>query len=213
MDPEGCELASLQTLLDTVPDGGASAVALFGGLRSETCFHRDTGFGRTFHPGRAWCRENRAANHVSAHVDLVSPLRVGPPGPPRRAHYSLRFLGGRQGDHRSHLDCGWMWEWLADPATGAPDLDDLLDREASSWSVQVEAQVSGTLDELRLRDALDAVLGDQPFDHDPLRVVGCPDQAAEDATRRQLQRQPAGWDPSGRRYGPRWPGTHRAATC
>lgn len=191
-------------------------VALFRHLESTLRFHRDTGFGRIFHPGRISFRENVPTdslhvvideNHIAAHVDSVSPLGVRPH---RRMRYSLwrtaahnlagmaeyliALVRGRQGDHRSELDC----EWLSDPSQGVSRARDLLDPQGSAWSVQMEAQVSGVLDEARLRRALIAVLGRQSFDHDPLWVVCCPDEASLDSARAQLQSHPAdmtAWPP------------------
>lgn len=49
----------------------------------------------------------------------------------------------------------------------------LRDPDTTAWSVQIEARVAGTLDEGRLRAALDARVGDQAMEHDPLDVVEC----------------------------------------
>ncbi len=223
------EPASLQFLLEVdqpqLPAGPDWAgcdpsvvdlVAFLRQLEASLRFHRDTGFGRIFHPGRFSLRENVPTdslhvivdeNHIAAHVDRVSPLGVRPQ---RRMRYSVwrtaahnlagmaegfvRLVRGRQGDHRSELDC----EWLRDPSHGVPRVSDLLDPQGSAWSVQMEARVGGVLDEARLRRALVAVLGRQSFDHDPLWVVGCPDQASLDSARAQLQSHPAemtAWPP------------------
>ena len=89
----------------------------------------------------------------------------------------------------------------------------LLDTEAAPWSVQLEARVSGRLDEARLRAALGASLAAHPMararklpsrpsmhqdrweirpdvDLDPLRVVDCPDDTALAAARAELQSRP-----------------------
>lgn len=191
-------------------------VALFGHLEASLRFHRDTGFGRVFHPGQVSFRENRPtnslhvviqANHISAHVDRVSPLGEGSQGRPRylvwrtaahnlagMAEHFIQILRGRQGDQRSELDCDWLW---------GPDRDDtapdgLLDPRTSAWSIQLEAQVSRRLDDDRLARALTAVFGRLKFTHDPLRVSQCPDQASLAAERLRLQSQPAGmtdWPP------------------
>ena len=86
----------------------------------------------------------------------------------------------------------------------------LLDTEAAPWSVQLEVRVAGHLDEGRLRAALASALEAHPMararkaasrrterrdvweippgpDLDPLRVVDCPDAAALDASRAELQ--------------------------
>lgn len=220
---------SLQTLLEAgwpqVPagTGGARAepsvadpITFFRHLESTLRFHRDTGFGRIFHPGRLSLRENLPThslhvviegNHIAAHVDRVSPLGQRGQGRPRyslwrtavhnfagMAEDFVRLVRGRQGDHRSELDCEWLW----DPSQGVPRASDLLDPQGSAWSVQVEAQVSGELDEARLRHALVAVFGRQPFDHDPLWVVCCPDEASLQSSRAQLYSHPAemtAWPP------------------
>ncbi|MGH9181952.1 MAG: hypothetical protein ACRDY5_09575, partial [Acidimicrobiales bacterium] len=221
--------ASLETRLAVVPPPGSAAgsrgvgaptiadpVALFRHFESTLRFHRDTGFGRIYHPGRVSFRENRpndslhviiGDDHIAAHVDRVSPLGFRPRRPPR---YSLRrtvvhnlagmaedfiqLVRGRQGDHRSQLDCQWLW----DPAACVPRPEDLLDPATSAWSVQVEVEMAGELDEDRLRRAVTAVLGDQSLDHDPLEVVGCPDEASLAAARAEFQSRPArmtGWPP------------------
>ena len=86
----------------------------------------------------------------------------------------------------------------------------LLDTEAAPWSVQLEARVTGSLDEGRLRDAVASALARHPMararkapsrrtrhrdsweippvpDLDPLRAIDCPDDAALDAARSRLQ--------------------------
>ena len=104
-------------------------------------------------------------NHLSAHVDGVSPLTAEDDAPSR---YSLRqavmhnvhgmaqdalwLARGRQGDHSCVLDC----EWISDGKDRSPAL---LDPKASSWSVQLEVRVAGELDERRLRAALATALG------------------------------------------------------
>jgi len=183
-------------------------VAVLRHLEINGRFHRDTGFGRIYHPGSLSFRENRPNdslhivvhdNRIAAHVDLVSPLGVKPERP---TGYSVRravshnlvgmaqdlvsLLRGRQGDHRSELDCEWVW----DPWRAVPDVGDLLDPEASAWSVQLEARVSGSLDEARLRAALAEALSSHPIEHDPLDVVSCADDLALDTTRNELQRLP-----------------------
>ena len=184
------------------------AVALLRHLEISGRFHRDSGIGRLFHPGRMSFRENVASNslhvvvegnRVAAHVDRVSPLGVRPE---RRSRYSIRravahnlvgmaqdlveLLRGRQGDHRCELDCEWVGGDEESGAGGAGRLHP----EASAWSVQVEARVGSALDEARLRAALDAVLGGGTRGGDGLEVVACPDDDDLEATRRRLQHAP-----------------------
>lgn len=157
-------------------------------------FHRDSGFGRIFHPGKVSFRENSPTDslHVlvqgdrlAAHVDRVSPLGIRPEQPSRyslrraAAHNvagmledALRLLRGREGDHRSALDCQWVW----DPSEVLASDDDLL--PPAAWSVHLEARVAGHLDEQRLRRALAGVLSHRPAVGDPLDVVDCPDDAS-----------------------------------
>jgi NRPS condensation-like uncharacterized protein len=86
----------------------------------------------------------------------------------------------------------------------------LLETEASPWSIQMEVRVAGHLDDVRLRSALDQALRSHPMararklasrprlpgdqweiapgaDVDPVRAVDCPDDAALEATRAELQ--------------------------
>ncbi|MCA1656203.1 MAG: hypothetical protein LC713_00535, partial [Actinobacteria bacterium] len=71
-------------------------VAVLRHLEVGGRFHRDTGFGRIYHPGSISFRENRPNdslhivvhdNRIAAHVDLVSPLGVRPERP---TGYSVR---------------------------------------------------------------------------------------------------------------------------
>lgn len=189
------------------PDLG-DPVRLFLHLEASRRFHRDTGLGRVFHPGSLSLRENLAddslhvvvhRDRISAHVDRVSPLRLRPAGMPRyslrraaahnlagMAKDAMRLLRGRQGDHRSALDCRWGW----DPSAAAGNPGDLLDPSLSAWSLHVEVRVAGVLDEARLRRALGQVFAGRPADHDALLVVHCPDETALDASRSQLQAAP-----------------------
>jgi NRPS condensation-like uncharacterized protein len=179
----------------------AQPVAFFRRLVSSGRFHRDSGLGRIYHPGSISLRENSptdslhvviSGDHISAHVDRVSPLGDHPGYSFRRAALHnvvgaaqdlVRLLRGRKGDHRSHLDCAWMWD-----GTTKPDPDHLL--EPAAWSVHLEAKVEGSIDDLRLGKALDTVLGHRPAGHDPLDVVRCPDDAAVDAARAELLAEP-----------------------
>ena len=189
-------------------------VALLRHLVASGRFHQDSGFGRIFHPGKASFRENLPTDslHVlvegdrlAAHVDRVSPLGIRPEGPSRyslrraAAHNvawavedAVRVLRGRQGDHRSRLDCQWMW----DPLESRSDDRDLLPPVA--WSVHLEARVGGRLDETRLRRAVACVVSRRPVARDPFDVVDCPDDDALDKARveHQSRRVPVGeWPP------------------
>ncbi|MGI9120246.1 MAG: hypothetical protein ACR2G7_09040 [Acidimicrobiales bacterium] len=193
-------------------------VGLFRAFEASGRFRRDTGLGRVYHPGKISLRENRRSNslhiaiegnRVSAHVDQVSPLALSSTEP--AARYSLlrigahnlsgmaadlgRLLRGRQGDHRCELDCAWD----VGPVAGDPDADRgrLLDPSGAPWSVQLEAAVTGTLDEGRMRAAVVEALGLEPSDPEVLDVVECPDGAALSATRSQFQRLavPPAWPP------------------
>lgn len=223
MSAETCEEGSdeastLQSQLEDANDGGpdgaggagvaadatiADPVSLFRYLDVSGRFHRDSGIGRLFHPGRTSYREDVGTdslhvvvegNQVAAHVDAVSPLVVGCDGPSR---YSVRralshnlqgmfqdlveLLRGRQGDHRCELRC----EWVSSDADSTPVEADLLDPTA--WSVHLEARVAGRLDQARLRAALGVALGRQSLAHDPLDVADCDDDAALDEARARLQ--------------------------
>ncbi|MDP8987804.1 MAG: hypothetical protein M3N11_05585 [Actinomycetota bacterium] len=200
----------------TDPPPISDPIALFRHLEASGRFHRDTGLGRVFHPGDLSLRENLPSdslhvlirdNHVAAHVDRVSPLGLRPE---RRYHYSLRraaahnlagmvqdlfrLLRGRQGDHRSELDCEWVW----DPSVDVVDPKGLLDPATSAWSVHLEVQLGGSLDEARLRRALTVALGGRPPEQDSLDVADCPDDASLDEERSRLQTTPVAvtdWPP------------------
>jgi NRPS condensation-like uncharacterized protein len=187
----------------------ADPVAFFRRLISSGRFHKDTGLGRIYHPGSVSLRENARADslhivvhddHISAHVDRVSPLGSGRYSVQRAALHNVvgaaqdavRLLRGRKGDHRSHLDCEWVWEGY-EPT---PDPTHLL--HPSAWGVHVEARVDGALDDIRLRKAFDTVAGHRPADHDPLAVVECADDAALDRARDALLAEPVAmtqWPP------------------
>jgi NRPS condensation-like uncharacterized protein len=176
----------------------ADPVAYFRRLVSSGRFHRDSGLGRVYHPGSVSLRENTKADslhivihqdHISAHVDKVSPLGGGTGYSVQRAALHnvvgaaqdlVRLLRGRKGDHRSHLDCAWVWDGHLD----TPDPEHLL--EPSKWSVHVEAKVAGSLDDTRMRKAFEAVAGHRPAAHDFLRTVACADEGALDAAREEL---------------------------
>ncbi|MGH9279767.1 MAG: hypothetical protein ACRD12_16920 [Acidimicrobiales bacterium] len=184
-------------------------VRLLRSLEESGRFHRDRMLGRIFHPGRVSLRENTETdslhivvhdNRVLAHVDRVSPLGTKAEGPPRyslraaaahnvlgMAQDLLRLVRGRQGDHRSNLAC----EWLGDSGAGVTERAALLDPATSAWSVHLEVGVTGTLNGARLRAAMERAFGRRPFDHDPLDVVECRDDAALGAARSELQARPA----------------------
>jgi NRPS condensation-like uncharacterized protein len=96
------------------------------------------------------------------------------------------------------------------PFSAVDEAVHLLDNEVEPWSIQLEVRVSGTLDEPRLRSAVAEALARHPMararkatsrlrernlqweitevpDLDPVRVVDCPDDAALDAARADLQ--------------------------
>lgn len=192
----------------------AEPVAYFRSLLSSGRFHRDSGLGRIYHPGSVSLRENAAGDslhvvihedHISAHVDRVSPLDGRTDAP---AGYSfqraalhnvvgaaqdlVRLLRGRKGDHRSHLDCAWVWEGQA----ATPDPSHLL--EPCAWSVHVEARVAGALDDIRLGKAFETVVGHRPTEHDVLRVVACDGDEALGRARDELMGEPVAmsqWPP------------------
>jgi NRPS condensation-like uncharacterized protein len=188
------------------PPDASDPVALLRDLEGSGRFHRDSGLGRLFHAGRISLRENQPTdslhlviegNRISAHVDRVSPLG---PRQAARFRYSMRraaahnaagmaqdlvrLLRGRQGDHRCRLDCEWTW----DPAHSVPKAEDLL--EPTSWTLRLEAQVEGPLDERRLRQAVAAVLGPLPTAVDPVECVDCGDDDALDRARSDPRRPP-----------------------
>ena len=212
--PTGEDPPTLQSRLEAAADasGDSSAEAIVGDpvallhhLDSSGHFHRDGPGGRLFHRGMVSLRENVPANslHVSvegntltAHVDRFSPLTKKADG---SSSYSVRravahnlhgmaqdvlwLLRGRQGDHRCELDC----EWVPPETQDALDEPELLDPEAGSWSVQLEARVQRPFDEARLRVALGIALGRDRLERDPLAVVDCPDDEALHAARARLQ--------------------------
>ena len=216
---DGQEPATMQSLLEDAEEGDsagaggpgaaveptiADPVALFRHLDVSGCFHRDSGIGRLFHPGRISYREDVAtdslhvvveANEVAAHVDRVSPLVVGSDGPSR---YSLRralahnvvgmaqdlvqLTRGREGDHRCELRC----EWASSEGEGPPVDADAVE-EGASWSVQLEARVAGRIDQARLRVALAVATGQPTGSVERLDVVDCEDDVALDEARVRLQ--------------------------
>jgi len=182
-------------------------VALLRHLDASGRFHRDGRLGRIYHPGTVSLRENVATdslhvsvdgNHLSAHVDGISPLAAQSPGPSRYAVHRVLLhnvygaaqdlvwvLRGRQGDHSCVLDC----EWIAEGKRRSPPL---LDPKDTRWSVQLEARVAGSLDESRLRAAIAQALGAPDDDDVALDVEACRDDAGIQAARLRLQRRAIG---------------------
>ena len=170
-------------------------------------FHRDGRLGRIYHRGTVSLRENVATdslhvsvddNHLSAHVDGVSPLAAESPGPSRyavdrvvlhnvfgAAQDLVWMLRGRQGDHSCVLDC----EWIVEGKRRSPPL---LDPKDTTWSVQLEARVAGSLDEARLRAAIARALAVADDDELRLDVEACGDDDAIQAARLRLQRHAIG---------------------
>jgi len=117
-----------------VEDGNvttADPLGLIRALEASDRFQRDTRLGAIFHPGKVSYRETSPTNslhilidgnHVSAHVDEVSPLRCSTDG---SAHYAWgpvivhnmaglfadlgRRLRGRHGEQRCGLECEVVW--------------------------------------------------------------------------------------------------------
>ncbi len=182
-------------------------VALLRYLDVSGRFHRDGRLGRIYHRGTVSLRENVATdslhvsvddNHLSAHVDGVSPLAAESPGPSRYAVHRVLLhnvygaaqdlvwlLRGRQGDHSCVLDC----EWIAEGKRRSPPL---LDPKDTTWSVQLEARVAGSLDEARLRAAIAQALAVADDDELRLDVEPCDDDADVQAARLRLQRRAIG---------------------
>lgn len=181
-------------------------VRLLHSLVASGRFHRDTGLGRLFHPGKVSLRENVPTNslhilvkdnRVSAHVDLVSPLglrseassryaagRVAAHNLSGMAADVVRLLRGRQGDHRCELACEWFRAAGYDSESAGGRPSDVDGFDGGSTSVQFEARVVGRIDEDRLAAALVAALCTHP---DALRVVGCADDDALAAVRVEFQ--------------------------
>lgn len=126
----------------------AQRPVLIGSLEASDRFHRDTGLGKVFHPGKVSFREVSAVdslhilidgNRVSAHVDEISPLRQRPDG---SISYSLsrvlahnlsgawahvvRVLRGSNGEQRCNLECEVVW---VDDDHAHPLLPDAADGE------------------------------------------------------------------------------------
>ncbi len=182
----------------------ADPAALLAYLDVTGHFHRDSRAGRVFHRGMVSLREDVPneslhvsvdGNRVMAHVDEVSPLAVDSEGPsrysvPRAVSHNLvgmaqdvvSLLRGREGDHRCELNC----EWVEGETDSTPDEACLLDPRTSAWTVQLEARVAGSLDEVRLRAALGTAMGRDAVPRDCLEVVDCDDDDALNAARVRL---------------------------
>ena len=134
--------------------------ALVDALAADPAFRRDTGLAALLRPGRVSYRQVVATdslhvlikgNHVTAHVDGISPFLCRPDG---RARLSLgrilahnlsclkaellRRAQGRDGEQRCHLECETIW--VDDCADDCGD-DCADDREAGGVAVPV-AQAS-----------------------------------------------------------------------
>jgi hypothetical protein len=203
--------ATLQDELEAAGPAGArlrapsvaDPAALLAHLEASGHFHRDGRAGRIYHAGQVSLREDVPTdslhvsvddNRVRAHVDEASPLAVTP-GPsryslPRAVAHNLLGMGGdllaivrgRQGDHSCELDC----QWVSAEVGGAPAPVRRLDPATSAWGVQLDVRVAGSLDEARLRRALDAVAGRRGAGEECLTIVDCDGDDALDLARRRL---------------------------
>ena len=207
--------ATLQTRLESA-DGEASdacavpgapsvadPVALLAHLDATGHFHRDSRAGRIYHPGMVSLRENVPTdslhvsvddNRLKAHVDHASPLVESERGSrysvPRALVHNLRgmvndalsIVRGRQGDHACELDCQWVGEETGATSRVVP----LLDPKTSAWGVQLDARVAGSIDEARLRAALDTLTGVEGTGGKCLTTAVCDGPEALDRARRDL---------------------------
>ncbi|HEV2060904.1 MAG TPA: hypothetical protein VGR11_16260, partial [Solirubrobacteraceae bacterium] len=210
------ESATLQTRLETDEEGAGEASVIAGlpttadpavllaHLDATGHFHRDGRAGRIFHAGTVSLREDVPTdslhvsvddNRLKAHVDHASPLVVQSEG---RSRYSvprafvhnvagmandlISVVRGRQGDHTCRLDC----EWVSPEAGGTLRVVPLLDPKTSAWGVQLDVRVAGSLDEARLRGALDVLVGVKGAGAKCLTVADCEDDEALDVARRRL---------------------------
>lgn len=182
----------------------ADPAALLQHLDDSGHFHRDSRAGRMYHPGMVSLREDVPTdslhvsvddNRLKAHVDHASPLLVQSNGQSRysvprallhnlagMANDALSVARGRQGDHACELDC----EWVSEEVGATPRIVPLLDPRTSAWGVQLDVRVAGSLDEARLRGALDTLAGVSGAGARCLEVVDCEDDTALDAARRRL---------------------------
>ena len=200
---EGADGETVEAVLAGAPTI-ADPAALLRHLDVGGHFHRDSRAGRLYHPGMVSLREDVPTdslhvsvddNRVMAHVDEASPLAVGRDGGsrysvPRALLHNLAGMAsdvqsavrGRQGDHACELDC----EWASPEAGATPRVVAVLDPRTSAWGVQLDARVAGSLDEARLRSALDTLVGVPGAGASCLTVVDCDDPEALDAARRRL---------------------------
>lgn len=215
MPPADEQSATLQTRLETDEAGAGEAsvigdpttadpAALLAHLDATGHFHRDGRAGRIFHAGMVSLREDVPTdslhvsvddNRLKAHVDHASPLAVQSEG---RSRYSvpravvhnvagmasdlISVVRGRQGDHACRLDC----EWVSPQTGGTLRVVPLLDPKTSAWGVQLDVRVAGSLDEARLRGALDVLVGAEGAGAKCLMVAECQDDEALDVARRRL---------------------------
>lgn len=177
--------------------------ALLAHLDASGHFHRDSRAGRIYHPGMVSLRENVPTDslHVSvddnrlrAHVDHASPLVESKRGSrysvPRTLVHNVRgmvndalsIVRGRQGDHACELDC----EWVGEETGATARVVSLLDPKTSAWGVQLDARVAGRIDEARLRDALDTLVGVEGAGERCLTTAVCEGPEALDRARRDL---------------------------
>jgi hypothetical protein len=105
-----------------------------------------------------------------------------------------RVVRGRQGDHRTELDC----RWDEDGSSPWRQPEDVVEPSLFAWSLHLEARVSGHIDESRLRRALNQVFGSRPADHDVVRIIDCPGDSELGRARAELQAEPvpvSDWPP------------------
>ena len=209
------EPSTLQARLEDEQTGGSEPVptgapaiadpaALLQRLDDSGHFHRDSRAGRIYHPGMVSLRENVSTdslhvsvddNRVKAHVDHASPLAETSEGGSRysvpravvhnlagMANDALSVARGRQGDHACELDC----EWFAEEVGASQRVVPLLDPKTSAWGVQLDARVAGSIDEARLRTALDTLVGVKGAGEKCLTTADCDGPEALDVARRRL---------------------------
>jgi hypothetical protein len=131
----------------------ADPLGLIRTLDASDRFRRDTRLGGIFHPGKVSYRETSRSNslhilidgnHVSAHIDEVSPLRASSDG---ITHYAWgpvllhnvaglladvgRRIRGRHGDQRCGLECELVWvdDEFTDLIAGATTTADCADAD------------------------------------------------------------------------------------
>lgn len=109
----------------------STAEHLTRALDDSDRFHRDTGLGRVFHPGKVSFREVSQTDslhvvlhgsRVSAHLDHISPLKSRPDGSFRYSWFRVlahnlsgmasdvvHLVRGRRRDQRCNLECELVW--------------------------------------------------------------------------------------------------------